>query len=60
MALQVGDTREQVVIEKINRTHIVKYAGASGDFNPIHHDEIFAKEVAGYPRCSPTGCCRWG
>jgi acyl dehydratase len=26
----------------------VRYAGASGDFNPIHHDEEFAKS-AGYP-----------
>jgi len=26
----------------ITRTHIVKYAGASGDFNPIHHDELYA------------------
>jgi acyl dehydratase len=23
----------------------VRYAGASGDFNPIHHDEEFAKSV---------------
>ena len=26
----------------ITRTHIVKYAGASGDFTPIHHDELYA------------------
>ena len=26
----------------ITRTDIVRYAGASGDFNPIHHDESFA------------------
>lgn len=25
------------------RTDFVKYAGAGGDFNPIHHDESFAK-----------------
>ncbi|GIW19116.1 MaoC/PaaZ C-terminal domain-containing protein [Tepidiforma sp.] len=60
MALQVGDTREQVVIEKVNRTHIVKYAGASGDFNPIHHDEIFAKEVAGYPSVFAHGMLSMG
>lgn len=29
----------------VNRTHIVKYAGAGGDFFPIHHDEEFAKSV---------------
>ncbi|MES4792742.1 MAG: acyl dehydratase [Chloroflexota bacterium] len=60
MALQAGDTREQVVIEKINRTHIVKYAGASGDFNPIHHDEVFAKEVAGYPSVFAHGMLSMG
>ena len=29
----------------VTRTHIVKYAGASWDFNPIHHDEPFAKSA---------------
>jgi acyl dehydratase len=29
-------------VKHITRTDIVKYAGASGDFNPIHHDELFA------------------
>lgn len=32
----------------INRTHFVRYAGAGGDFNPIHHDQTFA-ERAGLP-----------
>lgn len=32
----------------ITRTQIVRYAGAGGDFNPIHHDEPFA-QAAGYP-----------
>ena len=48
MAVNVGDTREQVVIENILRTQIVKYAGAGGDFNPLHHDDTFAQKV-GYP-----------
>ena len=30
---------------KIDRLDLVKYAGASGDFNPIHWNEKFAKEV---------------
>ena len=29
----------------VTRTHIIKYAGASWDFNPIHHDEPFAKSA---------------
>src|SRR5580698_8680202 len=32
----------------LTRTDLVKYAGASGDFNPMHHDEVKAKE-AGQP-----------
>ena len=49
MDLKVGDVHEKTVIENINRTQIVKYAGASGDFNPLHHDEFFAKEQGGFP-----------
>jgi acyl dehydratase len=46
--LKVGDTREAVLVENLTRTQIVMYAGASGDFNPIHHDETFATKAAGY------------
>lgn len=46
--IQEGDLLPPFVVEDITRTDIVKYAGASGDFNPIHHDEGFAKS-AGYP-----------
>jgi len=35
-------------IEGISRTHFVRYAGASGDFNPMHHDDSIATKV-GYP-----------
>ncbi|HTX00461.1 MAG TPA: MaoC/PaaZ C-terminal domain-containing protein, partial [Acidimicrobiales bacterium] len=31
----------------MTRTDIVRYQGASGDFNPVHHDEEFAR-AAGY------------
>jgi acyl dehydratase len=34
-------------IGPISRTDIVRYQGASGDFQPIHHDEPFARS-AGY------------
>src|SRR5512132_1235942 len=43
-----GDEIPAVVVENLTRTDLVKYAGASGDFNPIHHDEFFAK-AAGNP-----------
>ena len=36
------------VSHELTRTDLVMYAGASGDFNPIHHDEVKAKE-AGLP-----------
>ena len=32
----------QLEVGPISRTDIVRFAGASGDFNPNHHDEIFA------------------
>jgi acyl dehydratase len=48
-ALSVGQRQERVVVENLTRTQIVQYAGASGDFNPIHHDELFATKGAGYP-----------
>jgi acyl dehydratase len=32
----------------LTRTDFVRYAGASGDYNPIHHDETFAT-AAGQP-----------
>jgi acyl dehydratase len=47
--LEVGAQREEVVSDGVTRTQIVQYAGTSGDFNPIHHDEVFATQVAGYP-----------
>lgn len=37
-----------VVSHKLTRTDLVKYAGASGDFNPMHSDEVAAK-AAGLP-----------
>jgi acyl dehydratase len=33
-----------VVTHELTRTDLVQYAGASGDFNPMHHDEVKAKE----------------
>ena len=43
-----GQALPPFVVEKLTRTDLVRYAGASGDFNPIHHDEEFAK-LAGNP-----------
>jgi acyl dehydratase len=43
-----GQELAPFVVEKLTRTDLVRYAGASGDFNPIHHDEEFAR-LAGNP-----------
>jgi acyl dehydratase len=47
-ALKVGDTHRERVVENLTRTQIVQYAGASGDYNPIHTDEIYTTQSAGY------------
>jgi acyl dehydratase len=47
--VQVGDVHEQVVVENLTRTQLVMYAGASGDYNPLHTDEVYATQAAGFP-----------
>ena len=37
-----GQEAPPLAMPPVTRTHIVKYAGASGDFNPVHHDELYA------------------
>ena len=39
--VNVGDELPVFTSDPINRTHLVRYAGASGDFNPLHHDNTF-------------------
>jgi acyl dehydratase len=46
-SINVG-SEAPVVSHKLTRTDLVKYAGASGDFNPMHSDE-FAAKAAGLP-----------
>ena len=47
-SIQEGSEPKPMIVGPITRTDIVKYQGASGDMNPIHHDEPFATD-AGYP-----------
>jgi acyl dehydratase len=58
--LSVGAEREQMLVENLTRTQIVQYAGASGDFNPIHTDETFATKAAGYPSVFAHGMLSMG
>jgi len=37
-----------VVTHELTRTDLVMYAGSSGDFNPMHHDEVKA-QATGLP-----------
>jgi acyl dehydratase len=43
----------------LTRTDIVRYAGAGGDFNPIHHDEPFATSL-GLPSVFSMGLYQGG
>ena len=59
-ALNVGDTYTECLVEDLKRTQIVMYAGASGDYNPVHTDEKFTKEIAGYPTVFAHGMLTMG
>ena len=58
--VKVGDTTTQVVADNITRTQIVQYAGSSGDYNPLHTDEVFTTKVAGYPSVFAHGMLSMG
>ncbi len=58
--LQVGDERSEVVLDNISRTRLVMYAGASGDYNPLHTDEVYVTQVAGYPTVFAHGMLSMG
>ena len=59
-ALKVGDTHSERVVENLSRTQIVQYAGASGDYNPLHSDEVYTTQVAGYPSVFAHGMLTMG
>jgi acyl dehydratase len=58
--VNVGDARDLRLVSDLTRTRIVQYAGASGDFNPLHTDEIFARDVAGFPSVFAHGMLTMG
>ena len=58
--LKVGDVHEQEVVRNLSRTQIVQYAGASGDYNPVHTDELYTREIAGYPTVFAHGMLTMG
>ncbi|MFP6836645.1 MAG: MaoC/PaaZ C-terminal domain-containing protein [Pseudomonadales bacterium] len=58
--LNVGDTYSECLVENLSRTQIVQYAGASGDYNPLHSDEVFTTQMAGYPSVFAHGMLTMG
>jgi acyl dehydratase len=58
--LAVNDSHEAVLVDDLSRTQIAMYAGASGDFNPLHSDEVYATQVAGYPTVIAHGALTMG
>lgn len=46
--LQVGDLMNTIQLKPVSRLDLIKYAGASGDYNPIHTIDEEAKK-AGLP-----------
>jgi acyl dehydratase len=58
--LKVGDTQKERLVDNLTRTQIVQYAGASGDYNPVHTDEVFATKVAGFPSVFAHGMLTMG
>ena len=52
--LHVGQSLWALTRPAITRTDIVRYAGASGDFTPVHHDDTYARN-AGNPSVFAMG-----
>src|SRR5580693_5058985 len=57
--LAVGHTLPPRTFGPLTRTDFVRYQGASGDFNPIHHDEEFARS-AGFETVFSVGMLQAG
>ena len=56
----VGDTYEDVLVEDLKRTQLVMYSGTSGDYNPLHTDDLYCRESAGYPGVFAHGMLTMG
>jgi acyl dehydratase len=57
--VKVGDALPRLQKPPITTRQLVMYAGASGDFNPIHYDEPFAK-AGGFPSVIAHGMLSMG
>lgn len=52
--IKPGDSIPTITIENVSRPDFVRYAGASGDFVPLHYDQTFV-EAAGIPTVFAQG-----
>lgn len=50
----VDDAPDPRTFGPLTRSDFVRYAGASGDFNPVHYDDGFARD-AGFPSVFSQG-----
>jgi acyl dehydratase len=57
---RTGDVYETVLVRDLSRTQLVQYAGASGDYNPLHTDEDHAIRLAGEPSVFAHGMLTMG
>ena len=58
--LKVGDTHSERICQNLTRTQITMYCGASGDYNPLHADEVYVTQKAGYPSVFAHGMLTMG
>ena len=58
--IKVGDSHTERVVEDLKRTQLVMYAGTSGDYNPLHSDELYTREIARYPTVFAHGMLTMG
>lgn len=61
--IQIGDAPAPLVCGPLTRTDFVRFAGASLDFNPNHHDDVYAiangnKSVFGMGMLAGGYCAR--
>ena len=57
--IKVGDMAEERSFGPLTREMFVRYAGASGDFNPMHYDDEYARS-AGFPSVFAQGMYQAG
>jgi acyl dehydratase len=53
-SVKAGDALPTITIDNVSRPDFVRYAGASGDFVPLHYDQTFV-EAAGIPTVFAQG-----